>query len=305
MMSVFIGSAADDDDGDYAEATPLLLAAGDRCRSRRSTSAPHPSTPVRHRGVSSVSLLVPDCWLLVISYIVPVLELPSIKNPLCIDDVQRILCLAHIDRVIRTCAVHTVVGRAIGPGVEAAGAKDMLCIAVSDTDQEHAELAEHCLMRPCRVRAARTLARDAREASTAAVQLLNQVGVFVYLALLAPTLLTLVFIVKPTWKLWTVSIAAVVYVPLFYLGFLVSRATLRWWVAINPVDLCPHVNRSAAAHFLHPSPWLRVAVSTLLSTAVGMLLLFASYRLGEWMDMFSTEQTWYILIFLFMIAYMP
>ena len=246
----------------------------------------------------SADMFPTDCWLLVLSYLFR--PAPTIGTPLNPEEVQEVLRLSHIDTLLRTCVLH-LLSDETAPLV----LPEMRCISISDEDAEHKSLAEHCLMRPVKSSAARTLSGKAKSAGGLALQVFILVWQFVYIALFLPTTLTLLGLIQPTWKLWTVSVAAICFIPLFYLGFLTSHATLEWWAAINPVGLCPHVNRRKVAHCLHPTPWIRIAVIQLATILISLLLLYISIELGLWLDTRPTSETNYILIFIVVVCYCP
>eukprot|EP01063_Lacrimia_lanifica_P016527 TRINITY_DN23076_c0_g1_i1.p1 TRINITY_DN23076_c0_g1~~TRINITY_DN23076_c0_g1_i1.p1 ORF type:complete len:288 (+),score=66.96 TRINITY_DN23076_c0_g1_i1:116-979(+) len=285
----------------HDEATPLL--GGDR-----ETRLIYRGSPAEKRagalGVGSpgqpcIVGLPADCWLAIMSYLVR--RAPTKRNPLEADETWQVLQFAHMNYLVRSLVVHML---ASGTG-RGEGAGKVVCVAVRDDDVLHEELSEHCLMRPAKARAARQLSRGAESAGNAALEMLLTVAQSVYLFLFLPTTCTLLGLVKPSWTLWTVSIAGVMFLPLFYLGWLASKATFDWWIAINPVRACPHLNRRLALHYLHPTPWLRIAVIQSLTILVSIVIAYLAFRLGTWMDTQSPQITQWLLVFLVMCCYCP
>ncbi|KAJ9464382.1 hypothetical protein DIPPA_15984 [Diplonema papillatum] len=254
-------------------------------------------------GLRSAAEMLPvDCWVRILSFLVQ--PTSSAEQPLSIEDRQQVLRVAHIDSFLRGLVVQLVT-RGWRSTMELFDQKTMLCIATHDSDQDHAELAEHCLLHPVRAAASENLKAAAREAGSSAFVVLVNTARCVYISLFFPTSVTLLGLMHPTWKLWTMSVFAVFFLPLFFLGWLSAKATVDWWIATNPVSRCPHVCRSTLAHRLHPFPWIRVLAILAGTVLIACFIALVAWLFGDWLDQQPEQKTQWILLLIVLVCYCP
>eukprot|EP01062_Namystynia_karyoxenos_P056726 TRINITY_DN47648_c0_g1_i1.p1 TRINITY_DN47648_c0_g1~~TRINITY_DN47648_c0_g1_i1.p1 ORF type:complete len:351 (+),score=82.42 TRINITY_DN47648_c0_g1_i1:104-1054(+) len=239
-----------------------------------------------------------DLWVHITTFVLP--PAPRRDRPLGPEDRLAAVALAH------TC---TFFGQAVvtrwDPNWQdntlRYGTDTVLCSSSAEVDV-HAVLADTVLLHPIKHRAACELRDTAQHASHQAFQLLQSTAQWAYLLLFLPTTITLLGLARMTWKVWTVSVAAVLFCPLTYLGVRSSIATLKWWDDSHPRgwSIPPR-----PFHLCHPTPWLRVVAILSCTVVVGALLAWGSWVLGRWLDDQPFQATQWLLVALMICCYCP
>ena len=235
-----------------------------------------------------------DCWSQILSYI--------FEKQMSVVNIQQALLLAHTNSLLRSVVVSVLKGdrRQI---FERVSSDHLICIAEHDSDELHKELAEICLLYPTKLRAAKLLSKEANDAGSAALRILVQIRDFVQDMLFYPTVLAIIDVVHFSWRVWTVSAAGILFIPLFVLGWYVCSATLKWWFSLNPVALCPHVNRHYIIHAINPTPWFRIVVLMSSTIFISFLIATAAWRVGTWLDTLPQTETDWILVLILLFVY--
>eukprot|EP01065_Artemidia_motanka_P040490 TRINITY_DN5090_c0_g1_i1.p1 TRINITY_DN5090_c0_g1~~TRINITY_DN5090_c0_g1_i1.p1 ORF type:complete len:343 (+),score=99.49 TRINITY_DN5090_c0_g1_i1:156-1031(+) len=275
---------------------PARLSGTDIVQRRGPRSVSRPRAPPERPAWDIFPL---DVWVEIVAFAVP--PAPRKQAPLTAEDRARAVVLAHTCHTIRNA-----VANRLDPGWERQPllyTVPGLCgVCGAEQADPHLVLANAVFVYPARFEAAQELRRSADDAARNSLRLLVLTSQWTYLALFLPTALALLGLLRVTWCLWTVAVAAVLFVPLIALGTRASFATLRWWHASNPRGWAVPPR---PCHLCHPTPWLRVTAILSGTVLIGLLLLWGSWSLGLWLDRQAFQNTQWILVALMICCYCP
>eukprot|EP00756_Hemistasia_phaeocysticola_P008799 Hpha_TRINITY_DN14727_c0_g3::TRINITY_DN14727_c0_g3_i1::g.102459::m.102459 len=283
-------------EGEESERLPLLL--GPRAPASLSSVSAPPPRPAYWRPRPAADVLPFDLWHRITEFVARPAPNRAAAQPFTPEEIREALVFSQISQLHRE-----VVVRFWEPNwTENIPVAGPCCWGASGTLDPHIVVAQATYIYSVKCKAAGRLRDAARNSAGTAFNLLVAAAQWTYLALFLPTVLTLLGLMRPSWRLWTVATTAVLFVPLISLGGQSIYATLRWWDETNPQGWAVPPR---PFHLCNPIPWVRVVVLFVSTMLVGFGLAAGSWELGAWLDSLPFQETQWVLVVLMICCYCP